>query len=576
MKLIHEITQLNDYELSVSDLIRNASHLISKFWPEQAGVLVSVSFDDISHHSGHESSNTEFYKTGYEAGGLPVVVSVSAESDHHFNEDDTYFIETACMLVASKIDRILSKQRIQEEQELIDKAYQLAHIGTWEYDMINHELHWSDITKQVHGFEADYHPDVESTIQLFKEGYHRETFAKAAYDAIEHEIPFDVELKIISGKGDERWIRATGEPEYADGQCIRFYGISQNVTGRRKAEEDLELNERRFKALVQNGMDMIAILDEEGNYTYASPASKNVLNLPPEYFMDKNAFDLIHQDDKDRLYTLFTSLSNNETVQINPFRFLNNEKQWRWLEGTITNLSNDPAVKGYVVNTRDITERQIKHEQILDSLREKETLLSEIHHRIKNNLSVLVTMLHLQASDEQNEAVLDRLLDSIARIHTMASIHEQLYQTKNYAALDFSERLKLLAQTIKKTLQTDVEVELVFNCQPLSIPVEYALTCSLVVNEVLTNVFKHAFSGMEKGRVNLDLNPEAAEDKPHLKISDNGVGLPSNFNPTESDSLGLSLIDMLSEQIAEDYSFSSSDKGTVFTLTFSKEVLESD
>src|SRR5690554_5167674 len=203
----------------------------------------------------------------------------------------------------------------------LDKAYRLARVGTWEYDMITGELHWSDITKEVHGFGRDYRPDVESTIMLFKEGYHRETFAKAAFDAIEHEKPFDVELKIISGQGDERWIRATCEPEYEDGVCVRFYGISQNVTDRRKAQEDLQLNEQRFKALVQDGSDLITILDESLVYTYVSPTFKNVLGLAPESFMGKNALDYIHEGDRERVLERVQSLPAGKSVEIEPFRF---------------------------------------------------------------------------------------------------------------------------------------------------------------------------------------------------------------------------------------------------------------
>ncbi|MGN8225520.1 sensor histidine kinase [Gracilimonas sp. BCB1] len=572
LDLIHQISKLDEHHLSIPDLLHKATNLIPDTWDETDQVAVQLSFNNASYQSGDDPKSGLSHTFSSDINLSEFRLSVK-KNNVDFNKQESSLIDTIGTLITSKIERMLSAKSIEENERLLDKAYQLAHIGTWEYDMINHELHWSDITKQVHGFESDYKPDVESTIQLFKEGFHRDNFAKAAYDAIEHQVPFDLELKIISGKGDERWIRATGEPEYVNGQCIRFYGISQNVTDRRKAEEDLELNERRFKALVQHGMDMIAIFDEDANYKYVSPASNNVLNLPPAFFIGKNAFDLIHEDDKDRIYSLYNSLGVNESIRIEPFRFLNANEEWRWLEATATNLCDDPAVQGYVVNSRDVTERHVKHEQIVESLKKKETLLAEIHHRIKNNLSVLTTMLELQASDEQNEAVLNRLIDSIARIHTMASIHEQLYQSENYAELDFSDRIKLLATNIKKTLQTQAKVDLIFRCEPLHISVDHALACSLVVNEVLTNIFKHAFKDREEGRIVLELNPSPGESNPHLKISDDGVGLPKGFQASGSESLGLSLIDMLSDQIAETYSFSSKNKGTVFELTFNQGIL---
>ncbi|HET8865685.1 MAG TPA: PAS domain S-box protein [Gracilimonas sp.] len=464
----------------------------------------------------------------------------------------------------SKVD----DKEMQKKLLLLDKAYKLARIGTWEYDMINEKLHWSDMTKEIHGFGPDYQPDVESTVELFKEGYHRDTFAKAANDAIEKEIPFDVELKIISGRGDERWIRATGEPEYKNDVCIRFYGISQNVTSRRQAEEEIELNDRRFKAMMEHGMDMIAILDEEANYTFVSPTSVNVLNIPPEEFLGKNAFDFIHEDDKERLYKQFAELPEEQSIQLTPFRFLDADGKWRWLEGTITNLIDDPAVKGYVINSRDVTERQIRQEEIIDSLKEKETLLAEIHHRVKNNLSVLTGLLQLQAASENNEEVLDRLFDSVARIQTMASIHEQLYQNNNFASIELGERLRLLVLNIQKSFRTETEVELDFQCEAVEVSIGQALPCSLITNEVITNIFKHAFTGNKEGKVKIQLSETNTKDVVKLVISDNGKGLPKEFDPGKSDSLGLTLIDMLAKQLLAEYKFDSDEKGTVFNLTF--------
>jgi PAS domain S-box-containing protein len=177
--------------------------------------------------------------------------------------------------------------------------------------MQTHYLYWSPVTKEVHGFDQDYKPDLESTINLFKKGYNRETFRKAAMNAIEHEKPFDVELKIISGRGDERWIRATGEPEYVNGKCTRFYGISQDVTSRRQAEEDLQRSEQRFKSLVQDGSDLIAILDSEVNYTYVSPSVESILGIPAEDYIGTNALDYIHEEDQSRINGILDGLSPN-------------------------------------------------------------------------------------------------------------------------------------------------------------------------------------------------------------------------------------------------------------------------
>ena len=569
--LFNHITRLDEMELNVGGLLNEAVSIIYSAWITNSEIAVRIEYN------GKRYSSQDFKEVKWDITSeahihdeLYLKLHIYCLENCAFTEAEQQLSDVLASKLAVKLKRVLDHNEMQENRELLDKAYKLARIGTWEYDMINDKLHWSDVTKEVHGFESDYEPDVESTVQLFKEGYHRDTFAKAASDAIEREKPFDVELKIISGKGDERWIRATGFPEYKNGKCTRFYGISQNVTEWRKAEEEVELNDRRFKALVRHGMDMIAILNEEGDFIFVSPTSLNVLGIPAESFNGENAFDHIHEADRDRVFRQFTALPLKETTKIKPFRYKDANEEWKWLEATITNLTDDHAVKGYVVNSRDITERQIKQEQIIGSLREKETLLSEIHHRIKNNLSVLTGLLQLQATQENNEEVINRLFDSVARIQTMASIHEQLYQSNNFGSIELGDRLQLLAINIKKSFQSQTNVELNFQCEPTHLPVPQALPCSLIANEVITNIFKHAFKGRPEGTITIELSKVDVEGYHKMQITDNGVGLPEGFKPDKRKSLGVSLINMLAGQLHAEYSFESTENGTVFTLLFKK------
>lgn len=457
----------------------------------------------------------------------------------------------------------------KEKQHQLDKAYKLARIGTWEYNMLTGNLYWSPVTKEVHGFGPDYEPDVEKTIQLFKEGFNRTVFAKAAHDAIEYHKPFDVELKIVSGQGDERWIRATGEPEYENGVCVRFYGISQNVTGRKQAQEDLQMNEKRFKALVQDGSDMIAILDKEACYKYVSPTSKTVLGIPSEDFIGKNALDFIHPDDQSRIVQVLSELGHKKRIKVEPYRFRNATGDWRWIETTVTDMQADPAVGGLVANSRDITDKIMQQEQILSSLKEKETLLAEVHHRVKNNLAVVTGLLQLHESIEESPGVINRLHDCMARIQTMSNIHEQLYQSNNFSKLEFTENIRLLSLNILEAFKSEKQIRLQFHCDPIQLTIIQAIPCSMIANEVVTNILKHAFTGKNDGLITIKLT-KSENHEINLTIKDNGVGLPENIGQDYSSSLGMRLIDLFSRQLSADYTLQSDDSGTAFTLRFSK------
>lgn len=572
--LISEISNLDEKKLSEDDFFQKVLNLVLHGWTCPKEISIEIIYDFNRYQTD------KFKKTEWEISAETGVRKISTISlslyfrdgkefkqNHHFVEDESVLLSSLVSIIATKLENIISRDQILERQNLLDKAYKLARIGTWEYDMVNDILTWSDITKEVHGFESDYEPDVESTIQLFKEGYDRKTFELAAHNAIENEQPFDVELKIISGKGDERWIRATGEPEYKNGVCTRFYGISQNVTDRKQAEENLYLNEKRFKALVQDGSDMLAILDEQVNYMYVSPASEKVLGIPPEKLIGKNASEFIHGEDWERAFEDLINLKSKQSVEIKPYRFANSDGEWRWISTKLTNLSDDPAVQGYVANSRDITDKKMKDELILSSLKEKETLLAEIHHRVKNNLAVITGLLQLHIEEEDNEESLNRLYDSVSRIYTIGNIHEQLYQSNSFSKLEFTDNIRKLTSNISDTFKSDKEIEVNFKCDEVFLNINQALPCSLIVNEVLTNILKHAFAGRKHGKIYVGLSVKESS-LAQLVINDDGIGLPDDFDVKNKSSLGLTLIDVLSNQLEAEYNYQSSETGTTFTMQF--------
>jgi PAS domain S-box-containing protein len=144
-------------------------------------------------------------------------------------------------------------------------------------------------------------------------------------------------------------------PLLLDNKIIGVYGIAKDVTQKLKAESLVNENENRFKSLVQEGSDLIAILDEEGFYSYVSPTSESVLGIKPEVFIGQNAFDFIHEEDKVRVKEKLMTISEHPRVTIAPFRFMDSEGKWRWIETIATDLRHDPAIAGIVANSRDVT-----------------------------------------------------------------------------------------------------------------------------------------------------------------------------------------------------------------------------
>jgi two-component sensor histidine kinase len=186
---------------------------------------------------------------------------------------------------------------------------------------------------------------------------------------------------------------------------------------------------------------------------------------------------------------------------------------------------------------------------VRDSLKEKEVLLKEIHHRVKNNFQVVSSLISLQAMSAKDEEVLRMFEESRSRIHSMALIHEQLYQSENLSMIDFGDYSRTLADQVALSYRERAEgiaVEVLAGRAPLSI--ETAVPLGLLLNELLSNCFKHAFPGVGRGRITIELSsPE--EGRGRLSVADDGVGMPAIPAARRPGSLGLELVETLSDQL---------------------------
>ncbi|MBA3666043.1 MAG: hypothetical protein H0W61_17840 [Bacteroidetes bacterium] len=214
-------------------------------------------------------------------------------------------------------------------------------------------------------------------------------------------------------------------------------------------------------------------------------------------------------------------------------------------------------------------ERKKIEEGVKSSLHEKEVLLKEIHHRVKNNLQIISSLLNLQAQKIEDKAAREKFVESIGRIRSMAIIHELLYRSKNLATIEIREYLNELVGFISQTynLKGNIKIDLRFDIDKESIDINKAIPCGIIINELLSNAFKYAFPGKKKGTILVELT---GTGKRHykLKISDNGVGIPEHINLLNPETLGLQLISSLVEQLDGKIKVTRK-KGTDFTIVFS-------
>jgi two-component sensor histidine kinase len=212
-----------------------------------------------------------------------------------------------------------------------------------------------------------------------------------------------------------------------------------------------------------------------------------------------------------------------------------------------------------------------KERALQASLQEKEILIKEVHHRVKNNLQVIVSILNLQSSYIQDPLALNVLQTSQNRVRSMALVHEALYRSNNLARIDLQQYLQHLTSTLCHTYASQVgSINLHFEGSPVSLSVDSAIPCGLIVNELISNALKHGLSNQRDGNLLLRLQT-LDEGTVELTIADDGVGIPEGTHWHQSDSLGIQLVQSLVKQLKGEIELTRLNPGTQFTMRFKSE-----
>jgi PAS domain S-box-containing protein len=233
----------------------------------------------------------------------------------------------------------------------------------------------------------------------------------------------------------------------------------------------------------------------------------------------------------------------------------------------------DWAAKEMVCFILDISDRKQAEDQIKAALREKETLLAEIHHRVKNNLQVVSSLLRMQSRTIVEPEALAAFQESQERIQAMALIHERLYCSKNLSHIDFEQYIRDLAAELLQTYNVNSRsISLQVNANGISLNLKTAIPCGLIINELIANALKHAFPAGYQGQINITLDRSETDSDPHIDqyrliVQDNGIGLPMEIDYQQPKTFGLNLVRILTQQLQGHVEVDRQD-GTAFVVTF--------
>ncbi|OGC10416.1 hypothetical protein A2V82_09105 [candidate division KSB1 bacterium RBG_16_48_16] len=353
-------------------------------------------------------------------------------------------------------------------------------------------------------------------------------------------------------------------------QCFWVY-VVRDITERKRSESILRESKKRIKTILDSVQTGIILIDPiTFTVVDANPIALNIIKAKPEEVIGKKSCEIICVDDHEHcLNTRRNHYSQNIESEI---KDINGEKVPVMRTTIPIVLDNQHYLLENFVDISDVKKAEA---QIKASLKEKEILLKEIHHRVKNNMQIISSLLNLQSSFIRDEHVLNIFKASQHRVKTMALVHEKLYQTKNFTQIDFKDYLESLSNYLMSSYSTVAEkVQLQMDIQNISLDINTAIPCGMIVNELISNALEHAFHNGSCGQIKVSFSrsndPDGTKQEQArcvLTIEDDGCGLSQDFDINKISSLGLQLVTTLTEQLSGKMEIVS-EKGTQFKITF--------
>jgi PAS domain S-box-containing protein len=408
--------------------------------------------------------------------------------------------------VTAELDQ---RQEIKLQQERLLRAKRMAKLGSWEYQFAPHPAAWaSDELYTIYGLKREQFPHISPDV--FLSFVHPDDLneVKKNLEQIAAFTKLEYEHRFIRPDGKLIYLRHSMEMIFENGIPVRLHGVAQDITARKEAELKLELSENRFRSLVQNGYEMITIIERTGKFAYMSDSVTRILGFLQEDLIGKEIFGFIHPGDFERGYRALEQVMIKGFIDsYDPIRFLNKNGEWRWLEVTGSNMLNNPAVNGVVINCRDVTEKKALQEKLAsqeEEMRsrvskaaikaqeaEREQLSRELHDNVNQVLTTIKLYTEL-ALDKQMDGqtlikkstqYLSNCINEIRNISkrlstpTLGKISFEDSITELVGSLNLSERLKInlkVSKLIKPLLQ------------------DTHLGIYRILQEHFTNIIKHA------------------------------------------------------------------------------------
>lgn len=479
-------------------------------------------------------------------------------------------------IVIDITEKKIAEQKLIESEGRFKLATQAANLGVWFYNIDEGTVIWDDISYWI--FQAKS-MDPRKILKYWRKRIHLEDLPNVEFqleNSIQTGESYTVHYRWNAPDGSLKEILSFGIATRDNtGMVISLTGINQDVTHRMKAERALKESEERFRNLINDLQIGVLLQNEDSTIILNNGKALELLGLDQDQLIGKTSFDpqwnLIKEDGTEmpphqQPSVLAThSLKPVKDVIIGVYRPKTQDRIWIQVDAHPI-LDSKGKLLHVIVTFMNVTEIRESQRKLKNSLEEKEILIKEIHHRIKNNLQLISSILYIR-NQMDLAGIQDFLENTRLKIRSIAMIHEQLLQTGSIDKVNIADYLGKLINDLKTSNgRPDLVLSFEHEFESHSVSLDHAIYCGLIVNELVTNSIKHAFVNRNEGKIRMAFQKKGNENL--LIISDDGSSLPENIDLENSKSMGMQLVDIFIRQIKGTYVIHR-DQGTRFEITFS-------
>ena len=371
----------------------------------------------------------------------------------------------------------------------------------------------------------------------------------------------------------ESWISVNLSPvRYQNEKIGAVMGVTRDITERKRAEEKILIANERLHYLLSSSSAVIYTAKTSGDYraTFISENVTRMVGYEAREFLENSSFWLnrVHPDDVHKVNNEVPLIFEKE-LHTYEYRFKRKDGKYIWVRDNMKLVRDEEGNPIEIIGFwADITERVRAEEQIKVALAEKEVLLREIQHRVKNNLQALISLIDMQVERVKDMEAVQVLIDLQGRIWAMSLVNEKLFQAQDLSRIDFGDYLKDLMANLFSALGVGRDILIHVDAAELFIDINIAIPCGLLVNELVTNAFKHAFPEDRDKDREIRVEFKKKEGDYILVVSDNGIGLPPEFDWRKAESLGLKLVNVWATRQLGGSIELDTQSGTAFTIKF--------